>query len=143
VTFGGFGIGKHPACWVGTETGLADSEGLWIAGTEDLGDFKSGDSCPKACDTTLQNDDTWFFEADEGIRNLEDLKEVYHKTVGNNGLLEMDLAINRDGIVEPSHAKRYKELGDWIRSCYGEVSVEQNEVQSEEQSDELSASFLH
>ena len=33
--------------------------------------------------------------------------------------LELDLAINRDGIVEPSHARRYKQLGSWIKNCYG------------------------
>ena len=34
-------------------------------------------------------------------------------------MLELDLAVNRDGVVEPAHAERYKELGDWIRGCYG------------------------
>ena len=106
VTFGGFGIGKHPVCWVGTETGLPDSEGIWIAGTENVGDYTSSDACPKGCDTTLQDDDFWFFETTKSIRELDDLKNVYHKTVGSNGVLEIDLAVNRDGVVEPSHAAR-------------------------------------
>lgn len=42
----------------------------------------------------------------------------YHATVGRNGVLELDFAINRDGLVEPSHAARYKDLGDWARACY-------------------------
>jgi hypothetical protein len=34
-------------------------------------------------------------------------------------VLEMDFAIDRTGRVDPIHAARYTELGDWIRSCYG------------------------
>jgi hypothetical protein len=33
--------------------------------------------------------------------------------------LELDFAINRDGLVEPSHAATYAALGAWIRGCYG------------------------
>ena len=36
-----------------------------------------------------------------------------------NGVLELDFAISRTGEVDPTHAVRYKEFGDWIRSCYG------------------------
>ena len=58
IPFGGFGIGQHPVCWVGTETGLPESDGIWIAGTEEgTGDYLSSDACPKGCDTTLQDDD--------------------------------------------------------------------------------------
>ena len=53
------------------------------------------------------------------IRSLHELINVYHGTVGRNGMLELDFAINRDGVVEESHAARYKEFGDWIRTCYG------------------------
>lgn len=34
-------------------------------------------------------------------------------------MLEMDFAINRDGVVDPVHEQRYSEFGDWIRGCYG------------------------
>lgn len=45
--------------------------------------------------------------------------DVYHQTVGRNCLLELDLAPDRSGLVPARHAARYKELGDFIRSCYG------------------------
>ena len=45
--------------------------------------------------------------------------QVYHHTVGQNAVLELDFAIDRNGQVDPAHATRYKEFGDWIRSCYG------------------------
>ena len=31
----------------------------------------------------------------------------------------LDLAPDRTGVIPPLHAQRYKELGDFIRSCYG------------------------
>lgn len=45
--------------------------------------------------------------------------DVFHQTVGRNCLLELDLAPDRSGLIPARHAARYKELGDFIRSCYG------------------------
>lgn len=47
------------------------------------------------------------------------MKDVYHRTVGRNCLLELDLTPDRNGLIPASYAARYKELGDFIRSCYG------------------------
>ena len=52
------------------------------------------------------------------IRPLKDVINVYHQTVGRNGVLEMDFAIDRTGRVDPKHATRYKAFGDWVKSCY-------------------------
>jgi alpha-L-fucosidase len=43
---------------------------------------------------------------------------VYHKTVGRNCILELDLAPDRSGLIPARHAARYKQLGDFISSCY-------------------------
>ena len=45
--------------------------------------------------------------------------QVYHQTVGRNCFLMLDLAPDRTGLIPVAHATRYKELGDFIRSCYG------------------------
>jgi hypothetical protein len=50
---------------------------------------------------------------------LQELIDTYHTSVGRNCKLVLDLGVNRDGIVDPKHASRYKELGDFIRNCYG------------------------
>jgi alpha-L-fucosidase len=115
--FGGLGVTPNAVCWVGTETGNPGGE-IWSTGGSHLGDPNGNVWCPKGCDTTLQHGDTWFFEKGNAIRSLAELITVYHATVGKNGMLEMDFAINRDGVVEPSHAARYKELGDWVTACY-------------------------
>ncbi|MDR3742201.1 MAG: hypothetical protein P4L40_24555 [Terracidiphilus sp.] len=45
--------------------------------------------------------------------------QIYHHSVGSNSVLELDVAIDRTGRVDPVHAAAYKQFGDWIRTCYG------------------------
>ena len=111
VGFGGSGVMDSPVGWVGTESGLPGGREIWTG-------KGPGGWMPIACDTTLQTGDTWFIEPEMGIRTLQDLTNVYHQTVGRNGVLEMDFAIDRTGRVAPKHAARYKEFGAWVKSCY-------------------------
>ena len=53
------------------------------------------------------------------MRTLDDLIPAYHDVVGNGLTMELDFAIDRDGLVEDTHAAVYKQLGDWVRGCYG------------------------
>ena len=50
--------------------------------------------------------------------------DVYHKTVGHNCLLELDLSPDRSGLIPARYAARYKQLGDFIRSCYSKPVAE-------------------
>lgn len=119
VGFGGSGVMDSPVGWIGTESGLPGGAPIWSTGSTKLGDPDSTVWMPKACDTTLQTGDTWFYEPGLPIRSLATMIEVYHQTVGRNGVLELDFAIDRTGQVAADHAKRYAELGQWIRDCYG------------------------
>ena len=38
-------------------------------------------------------------------------------TVGRNCVIELDFAIDRDGLVNPVHEARYRSFGSWISSC--------------------------
>lgn len=87
--------------------------------TNDGGDPQSPFFCPAECDTTLQNGDRWFYGVNQTLRSLEEMKDVYHKTVGHNCVLELDLAPDRSGLIPSNQVARYKELGDFIKSCYG------------------------
>jgi len=118
VAFGGNGVSKNPVCWVGTESGNPGGE-IWSTGGNGKGDPNSMLFCPKGCDTTLQNGDVWFYEKSSSIRTLAQLITVYHASIGMNGVIELDFAIDRDGLVEESQASRYKEFGNWIKNCYG------------------------
>ncbi|KAJ5174046.1 Glycoside hydrolase family 29 [Penicillium coprophilum] len=112
-------VSANPIRWIGTELGEAPEEN-WSTGlTNDGGDHTSPYFCPAECDTTLQTDDRWFFGVDQQLRSLEEMIGVYHKTVGRNCILELDLSPDRSGAISKEHAARYKELGDFINSCYG------------------------
>ncbi|KUI61006.1 Alpha-L-fucosidase 1 [Cytospora mali] len=111
--------------WIGTESGLPNEE-IWSTGvTNDGGDPTSKYFAPAECDTTLQTGDRWFWGEDQPLRSLEEMIDVYHQTVGRNCLLELDLAPDRSGLVPARHAARYKELGDFIQSCYGSPITQQ------------------
>lgn len=86
--------------------------------SNDGGDPTSPYFAPAECDTTLQTEDRWFWGEDQPLRSLDEMIDVYHQTVGRNCLLELDLAPDRSGLIPARHAARYKELGDFIQSCY-------------------------
>jgi len=121
-------VTRNPNRWIGTESGFpvkynsSNPEPVWSTSyiyINGLGDPNGDVWMPPFSDTTLTDPKKWFFSPGETIRNLSALIEVYHSSVGSNAVLELDFAINRDGLVEPSHAAMYKQLGDWIRKCYG------------------------
>ncbi|RJE17814.1 hypothetical protein PHISCL_09851 [Aspergillus sclerotialis] len=101
-------ISPNSIRWIGTEEGRAPEE-----------NWSTPIFCPSECDTTLQNKDRWFYGVNSTIRSLDEMIDVYHNTVGRNCLLELDLTPDRSGLIPEEHAKRYKELGDFIRGCYG------------------------
>lgn len=103
--------------------------------TNDGGDPASPYFCPAECDTTLQTDDRWFFGVDQPLRSIEEMVDVYHKTVGRNCQLELDLTPDRSGLIPASYAARYKQLGDFISSCYG-APISQHTTHSSSQNGE-------
>ncbi|KAH8821949.1 glycoside hydrolase family 29 protein [Xylogone sp. PMI_703] len=110
---------NNPVRWIGTEAGEAPVEN-WSTGiTNDGGNATSPVFCPSECDTTVQTKDRWFYGVNQPLRSIEELIEVYHRTVGRNCLLELDLPPDRSGLINAVHAARYKQLGDFVRSCYG------------------------
>ena len=44
---------------------------------------------------------------------------IYHDIVGRGMTMELAFSIDRDGLVQDTHAAQYKALGDWVRQCYG------------------------
>ncbi|CAF1138396.1 unnamed protein product [Rotaria sordida] len=119
IAFNGYGVSTNPARWIGTEMGVAPDPN-WSTGiTNDGGDPNSPIFCPAECDTTLQAHDRWFWGVNATLRSLSELIQVYHETVGRNCLLMLDLTPDRTGLIPPVYARLYKQLGDFIRSCYG------------------------
>jgi len=53
------------------------------------------------------------------VRTLETMIPIYHDIVGRGMVMELAFAPDRDGLLEASHAAVYRQLGDWVRQCYG------------------------
>ena len=98
-------ISKNSVRWVGTEAGTAPDP-CWSAGFAQGGDPTAAVFQPAECDTTLQNNDAWFYSPTVGIRSLATLVDIYHTTVGRNGFLMLDFAPDRDGLIAPDQAVR-------------------------------------
>eukprot|EP01079_Euglenida_sp_SAG-EU17-18_P002554 gene2554-73_t len=118
-------VGKPQVDWVGTESGMPKYP-VWSTGCAAPGAGSGGQSpkdakafCPKCGDCTLQAPDHWFWMPNTPTKSLDTLIHMYHGTVGNNCVMELDFAIDRTGNVDPAHAARYREFGGLIRSCYG------------------------
>jgi len=121
IGFGGDGISANPSDWIGTESGSPSCpDGIWYTNGYGCGNLSvPSNYTPKTCDTTLQNGDHWFWSTNAtDIRTLNELIDVYHNSVGNGCTMELDFAIDRDGLVNKVHADRYREFGNWIRKCY-------------------------
>jgi alpha-L-fucosidase len=134
IAFNGGGdppVSSNPVRWCGTESGSPDKgEGGAVWSTADCGWCPSGSGAgsppnatdalwyPSGVDVTLQLDDHWFYTPTVGVHSLSDLVSFYHNSVGSNGHLELDFAIDRTGGIAPDHAARYREFGQWINSCY-------------------------
>eukprot|EP01084_Bolivina_argentea_P090819 163557_1 len=138
VIFNGQSVTTNVIRWVGTETGETTSP-IWSLGyNSGIGDPNSTLFAPAGCDTTLQNNDKWFYTANVGIRSLSTLIDIYHDSCGNNCVLEMDYAIDETGNVNINQAERYEEFGNWIKYCYsnalnstnGVVNVDNNNMLS-------------
>eukprot|EP01062_Namystynia_karyoxenos_P053457 TRINITY_DN4328_c0_g1_i1.p1 TRINITY_DN4328_c0_g1~~TRINITY_DN4328_c0_g1_i1.p1 ORF type:complete len:631 (+),score=193.04 TRINITY_DN4328_c0_g1_i1:57-1895(+) len=121
IVFQGYGVANSSVRWVGTESGNAPYPN-WSpnqGGTAGGGQYDGPDWVPGESDTTLQENDQWFYRKDYPIRSLKELQDVYHGTVGRNTNLLLDMAPTPDGVVDDKAMQRYKEFGDWIRQCYG------------------------
>ena len=145
---GAVGTPWNPTLWCGTESGdptAAMGPGDWwstssfeVMRSHQTAGSTRNDSCgplsdtscfhgdkdgdmwlPKFCDPQLFVDHVWFWEPDLAVRTLDDMIPAYHDVVGNGLTMELDFAIDRDGLVEDTHAAVYKQLGDWVRGCYG------------------------
>jgi hypothetical protein len=61
IAFNGYGLTPNPARWIASEMGVAPDPN-WSTGTADgSGDPDSPVFCPSECDTTLQQNDRWFW----------------------------------------------------------------------------------
>ena len=122
------GSPRNPTGWCGTESGHPshDQGGgpVWSTGSARSADHYHGDPDsdvwePKFCDPQLFQEHVWFWEPNLKVRTLQMLIPIYHDIVGRGMVMELAFSIDRDGLVQDTHATMYKALGAWVRQCYG------------------------
>ena len=116
------GTPMNPTGWCGTESGHPSKDvgpgPVWSTGPGYHGDPNSDEWEPKFCDPQLFQEHVWFWEPNLKVRTLEMLIPIYHDIVGRGMVMELAFSIDRDGLVQDTHAREYKALGDWVRKCY-------------------------
>lgn len=117
------GTPRNPTGWCGTESGhpTKDVGGgpVWSVGGGYHGDPNSSFWEPKFCDPQLFQEHVWFWEENLTVRTLEMMIPIYHDIVGRGMVMELAFSIDREGLVQDTHALVYKQLGDWVKECYG------------------------
>ena len=94
--------------WVGTETGMPNYP-IWSTSTNCGRGPGSPDGeffCPVESDTTLQEDEQWFWKPGLPIRNLSELQQVYYHTVGQNTNLLLNIPGNSSGLIQNTFFQR-------------------------------------
>ena len=64
----------------------------------------SPDYIPKFCDPQLFQEHVWFWEPGLAVRTLGMMIPIYHDIVGRGMVMELAFSINRDGLVQDTHA---------------------------------------
>ena len=129
---GGGGVSANAVRWCGTEGGSPGGypttwsttacTPAWCPDGSGSGSPPNATNAswyPSGVDATIQLNDHWFYTPGDALHSLKDLATFYHHSVGANGHLELDFAIDRTGNVAPAHAALYAQFGAWITSCYG------------------------
>jgi alpha-L-fucosidase len=116
--------------WVGNENGFA-GETNWSSlrrdefypGSPNYKELTEGHQngthwVPAECDVSIRPG--WYYhpEEDGKVKSLDDLLDIYYKSVGRNGLLLLNLPVDQRGLVHETDAAQLKALGEAIRSDF-------------------------
>jgi alpha-L-fucosidase len=132
-----FGMGAPTIRWVGNESGFApyptwyvlnspggfsemekieiEGVGLYLRESHGFGNV----FIPPECDVPIRKW-CWFYHTNNRIllKSLKHLIGLYDKSVGRGCNLLLNLAPNRDGLIEEPDAKRARQLGALIKKRY-------------------------
>jgi alpha-L-fucosidase len=113
--------------WPGTESGKLPYP-CWSSVPANGGDAGVGDPdgtkwCPPECDTVLygRGGHKWFWSQDgEKLRHtLDELMDIYLKSVGRGGVLLLNATPNTEGLIPEGDMKMYREFGAEIKRRFG------------------------
>src|SRR5215831_18334296 len=101
--------------WVGNESGFAPEDNWNVV--DRLGYLRWR---PIEADTPLRKLHWFWHPNDEkSLNSLDELLEIYHKTVGRGAQLVLGLAPDNRGLLPDSDGARLREFGEALRVMYG------------------------
>jgi alpha-L-fucosidase len=111
--------------WVGNESGVARENESSVQpvnrGAQQGAAFAW---YPAECDVSIRPG--WFYhsEQDAQVKTLDQLMDIYYKSVGRNSVLLLNVPPDRRGLISEIDAKRLGELGAEVRRRFGKSLAE-------------------
>jgi alpha-L-fucosidase len=122
--------------WVGNEHGFAaetswatftpqPAKGKTIAAPGETNSEKAPEGTrngkfwkPAECDVPLRNG--WFYHTtdDNHVKSVSELFEIYTKSVGRGGCLDLGLSPNTDGLLHQNDVKNLKDFGNFLKELF-------------------------
>ena len=74
---------------------------------------------PAECDVPIRRRQ-WFWHpnSEENLLSLEELKDIYYRSVGHGTNLLLNIAPDDRGLIPEPDAKRAREFGQWVRETF-------------------------
>jgi alpha-L-fucosidase len=109
--------------WVGNESGVAreDESSVQVSSS---GDTAKAVWHPAECDVSIRPG--WFYHAreDAQVKSLDQLMDIYYKSVGRNSNLLLNVPPDRRGLLHENDVKRLAEFGAEIKRRFGKSLAE-------------------
>ena len=121
-----------PGCrWVGNEKGYANATNwAFVRGKEvypgypQYQELQSGHAdgdmwCASECDTSIRPG--WFYHEseDDKVKTVDELTDLYYRSVGHNGTMLLNFPVNREGLIHPTDSAR---IVAWHERIMSELS---------------------
>ena len=116
--------------WVGNERGVAPYP-CWSTADQGTGEAGEVEMCfagdpggalwiPGECDVPIRNHEWFWRPGDEGrIYSLDELVDMYYRSVGRNCNMLLNANPGPDGLVPLADMRRYEEFGAEVRRRFG------------------------
>ena len=118
-------VHKLPANWIFENTFCSRPD---LGSREAIADVEELAWWPAETNTTMTRG--WFYHPENGhtTRSVENVLDLWYRSVGNNSVLLLNCAPNRKGLIEPLEARVLEQVGRVIRETFVEILVEGAEV---------------
>lgn len=115
--------------WVGNEAGVVEDENWNVVDRAGYLRWR-----PVEADTPLRKLHWFWHPHDESsLKSVDELVDIYNKTVGRGGQMMIGVAPDRSGQVPETDVARLKEFGETIRNLYSHNLIKENRGQAREQ----------